>query len=1786
MSVFLLVLLSLESRAQSNITDGTTPPSVAPGAPAGSYPLSDLESLNLFNGNMNLRFPLLNVGGRGSAQYPLMLSVEQRWTVDHTEQMFGGVTIHSPQGTWWFNMGRYRPARLLARYSALGCESGTLTPTLTRVTFTAPDGTEYEMRDALTDGEKKNSPCDWYLPHFNRGKIFKTRDGSSATLVSDADVMDSSFNGFVMGMTGYVMLRDGTRYRFDNGEVSWVRDRNGNKITFAYTSSTMTITDSLNRQVLIEYGVTEAAPYGLCDRITFRGFGGATRILRVSLKSLSAALRTTQAGDSSTVKTYAQLFPELNGAYANDFNPSDKISNIWLPDGRHYDLYYNVYGEVARVVLPTGGAMEYDWSGGIEGGFSSGATSNAPGDYAEIFRKVLTRRVYTDSSSSTPVGKTTYSKIAYCPTCGYPTEVTIDQKTASDTVLARSKHYFYGVTIPGYNPDPFFYAAWKDGREYRTEALDTGTTVLRRQEQIWQQRAAVSWWTFSADAAPSNDPRITETISTLTETSQVSKQTFTYSSDEFNNQTDIYEYDYGSGVPGALIRRTHTDYLTLHPTNGANYATDNNIHIRSLPVQTQVFDAGGLLRAQTAFEYDNYSASGSNAPLTTRVHMSGHDSGTYSTAYFTRGNVTKTTRYLLDGNGSVTGSISSYAQYDIAGNVVRAIDGRGNATTIDFSDRFGSPDGDARANAGAVELAGQYTFAFPTLVTNPLGHTAYTQFDYYLSKPVDTEDPNGVKASLYYEDALDRPTRGISALGTTAATQTRIYYDDPGRTITSVRDKDFFGQSDNINGSGLKSASRYDGLGRTWRVGSWTGSAWNVTDTEFDALGRTRRVSSPYSATDLTGAVNPSGFWTTTTYDALSRALTVTTPDTATVTTAYSGNQVMVTDQTGKKRLSQTDALGRLTAVWEVTPADQWTTTVGFSGTNYTAYQTSYLYDALGNLRRVDQGAQTRWFGYDSLSRLIRVKNPETAVNYSLPAYTDPVTGGAGWSTAYTYDNNGNLLTKTDARGATGSYTYDALNRMTVQSNWEPSDGTTTINFYYDSATNGKGRLWYTYDANKEGTANWYYNQHVITAYDALGRPTNFRQDFFTPNGSGGNTQYSYSGARTYDLAGNLKTQTYPSNRTVSYSYNSAGQMSGFTGKLGGIANGANDLNYATGMLYNPRGQMIRETFGTTQPLYQRKHYNQRGQLFDIRLGTDSNPILDSTNPADWQYANGSWNRGAIRLYYSASLNDYSGANPQQADNNGNVYRMDHFVPTAVDASHNITNWVLGADTYEYDELNRITRVTEWYQNYTATSFKQSFRYDRYGNRTIDLANTDSIGGGVTRLDFKALTANNRLVAQSDTTGDDPGSDLMRYDKAGNLVYDNFSPSVSQRGSMTYDAENHMITAVNGTQRYRYDANGRRVKQRVGQAGTNGEVWQVYGPEGELLAEYPKQGAATVPTKEYGYRGGQLLVVFDSTETGDNQLRWLITDHLGSTRMLVNKSGSLAGLKRRDYLPFGEELASTIGHRAAGGSGYAVDDKPRVKFGAKERDTETGLDFFEARYYASVQGRFTSPDKPLVDQWQEEPQTWNLYTYVLNNPLKYDDPTGLWKRVKTEDDTIIYEAEKGDTIEGLAKILNVPVKSLIGSVGGDKVQIGQQFDVTNYRDYQQVAWVQVVYENEVPSEDNSDDTVGNLMQIAGIWTPTRRLSGVRNAWEHWLKHRKEFPNLRNAVEYVKEARKFLDKPPSTALVKRRPNGDKVIYDPVSDTFAVADKNGVPRTMYKPDPKLHGYPTNIDYFNAQ
>lgn len=1711
-----LIILSEQFYAQTKPTDGSTPPALTAGAPVGAYALDGFDNINLYNGSLNFSLPLLHIGGRGGASHTIMLTLERHWMVEHyVDDQQNWYNWPIPEREEEIKPG-YGPGVMAIRTGGTiprACPTpfGNVqydqlyryTQTLTRLSFTAPDGTETEFRDLPTGGQARGGVCPSYtgatVYGYDRGRVFVSADGSATTFISDTDIYDPTSTTTPTedhDISGVMLLRDGTRYGIGNGLVSWIQDRNGNQISFTYdiNSRLTSITDSLNRQVTIAYDVAVGGQYGTCDTITYKGFGGATRTIYVSKTNLGSALR---AGYSLTGYNY--LFPYLNGS-ATNFDPT-VVSKVWLPDGvRNYQFQYNNYGEIARVTLPTGGAFEYDFAGGTTNS-GTGGVIFLGNTNPQIYRRVTQRRVYPDGV--TLASRMNYSipeteNVSTCcsvSTLGYVVTEERDGSGTQGTLLASSMHYFLGtgaanslnVTIQ----TPLTLTSWQEGKESKAESYNVvngvTTSVLRRSENTWQ-------------AGPSftNNGRVTETDTTLEPSgvNLISKQTFAY--DQYNNRTDVYDYDFGTGVAGALIRHTHTDFLTTNSVNGAAYDTLNpsatapdlsaTIHLRGLPVQTSIYDPNGVEQARTTYEYDNYATTTPHAALMARAGISGLDSAHAATSYQTRGNMTATTRYLLT-NGSVTGSISAYAQYDVAGNVVQAIDPRTYATTFDFSDRFGAPNGEARSNTAPTQLNGQTSYALATSITNALNQTAYVQFDYYLGQPVDSEDANGVLFSGYYNDVLDRPTQAINAVGTAAQNQTTFSYDDANRIVTTTSDQSSYG--DNV----LKAQVLYDQMGRNIESRQYeTATNYIATQQHYDALGRVYQVSNPFRPWQ-----NESSIWMTTQFDALGRIITATTADGAQVTTSYNGNQVTVTDQAGKMRRSVSDALGRLTTVYE--------------DPNGLNYQTSYAYDVLGNLRTVTQGAQTRSFGYDSLSRPTSATNPESG------------------TVSYSYDANGNVLTKTDARSITTTLTYDALNRN-ITVDYSNTTVNPDINRYFDNPTTGaygKGRPWYENYQKDDG----HIEQAYTDFYDALGRPYIRRQNFYANS-----VWTSYQMSRTFDKAGHVSSETYPSGHTVNYNYDTAGRLGdagtnlAFTGNLGDNIT----RTYAQSISYNSRSQMQEEQYGTTTPLYHKLHYNSRGQLYDIRLST----VPWATDPLNW-------NRGCLAAYYDSGYH-WGGGGGQDSgpDNNGNILRMQNWVP----ANDQMSSYQLFDDFYSYDSLNRLTQVQMNPSGFA--QMQQAYTYDRWGNRTINTGAT--WGTGINNTTFNVNTTKNQLTSV--------GAGTMTYDAAGNLITNTYNPPISGAANFFYDAENRLTEVQNGLSqtldKYNYDADGQRVRRTV----SGVETWQVYGLDGELLAEYAATAAAVVPQKEYGYRGGALLITTEGTTTttandsvwiedslptgaqvsvgganeawnwvttnpspasgsvsdqtpitagihqqyfqsatqtltvnaGENLVayvyldpsnmpselmlqffdgswehraywganniawgtdgtaarrllgslpaggqwvrlevpaaavgleghtlngfaltlydgrasvdrvgkavvgnpQWLVPDQLGTPRIIADKTGSLSGIKRHDYLPFGEELFAGTGGRATtqGFPANQAAESIRQQFTGYERDSDTGLDYTHARYYANSQGRFTSPDPFAASAKLTDPQTLNRYTYVHNNPLVFTDPTG------------------------------------------------------------------------------------------------------------------------------------------------------------------------------------------------
>ncbi|MCL4797462.1 MAG: RHS repeat-associated core domain-containing protein [Bryobacteraceae bacterium] len=240
------------------------------------------------------------------------------------------------------------------------------------------------------------------------------------------------------------------------------------------------------------------------------------------------------------------------------------------------------------------------------------------------------------------------------------------------------------------------------------------------------------------------------------------------------------------------------------------------------------------------------------------------------------------------------------------------------------------------------------------------------------------------------------------------------------------------------------------------------------------------------------------------------------------------------------------------------------------------------------------------------------------------------------------------------------------------------------------------------------------------------------------------------------------------------------------------------------------------------------------------------------------------------------------------------------------------------------------------------------YGYDNWSNQFVTQADvvTRDVETPSAASNFDAA---NRLMIQSST-----------YDPAGNQT-------AIGGYTFTYDAENRLKTSKIGeiTTTYAYDGEGRRVKK--------GNETYVYDAFDNLAAEY----------------GG--------TPLAEGGPRYLTTDHLGSTRLITKADGAVD--QRIDYLPFGKAIPNGVSGRATG-QGYQTNnylDPLKPGFTGKDRDAETGLDYFGARYYAAAQGRFTSADPLLNSGRPWLPQSWNRYAYALSNPLRFTDPTGLYE---------------------------------------------------------------------------------------------------------------------------------------------------------------------------------------------
>jgi RHS repeat-associated protein len=292
---------------------------------------------------------------------------------------------------------------------------------------------------------------------------------------------------------------------------------------------------------------------------------------------------------------------------------------------------------------------------------------------------------------------------------------------------------------------------------------------------------------------------------------------------------------------------------------------------------------------------------------------------------------------------------------------------------------------------------------------------------------------------------------------------------------------------------------------------------------------------------------------------------------------------------------------------------------------------------------------------------------------------------------------------------------------------------------------------------------------------------------------------------------------------------------------------------------------------------------------------------------------------------------------------------------------------------------------------YTASSYATA--YDPFGNRQLQSFQTAACSTSYTPT--VTYNSNNQVTkAPSSVSG-------FTYDAAGNVLNDGLN-------QYAYDGEGRLCAVKNSVSsyvQYVYDASGTRVaKGSISSMPSSGATCAA-------PVSVPATGYTFTPTALYLLDQGGDQVTELNTKTGPMLwahsnvwpgghldatydtlgLHFHIADPLGSRRIQTNAAGTV----EESYLslPFGDGLTPVPNPNCLPANNCYSEDPTENHFTGKERDTESGNDYFGARYYASSMGRFMSPDK-AVDQHPANPQSWNLYSYVRNNPLSLVDPSG------------------------------------------------------------------------------------------------------------------------------------------------------------------------------------------------
>jgi len=581
-----------------------------------------------------------------------------------------------------------------------------------------------------------------------------------------------------------------------------------------------------------------------------------------------------------------------------------------------------------------------------------------------------------------------------------------------------------------------------------------------------------------------------------------------------------------------------------------------------------------------------------------------------------------------------------------------------------------------------------------------------------------------------------------------------------------------------------------------------------------------------------------------------------------------------------------------------------------------------------------------------------------------------------GFLTTYGYDALSNLLNVIQGSLGQRTFSYDSLSHLLCAANPETGGTTSCPNPDNGAFTAGTTRYSYDGDGNPISRVRPAPNQTsasttITTAYtyDALNRLTQKSySDGVTPPALFGYDQTSItmgSGSQPFTITNSIGRLSWT---CMEYGGNSCPTMTATSyDPMGRVAelwqrNPVNSNNIWVSYKYDLLGDEIDRNLSSSDypetynvagrltsfggAMLANGHYDPFGHLISATLG---NGLMES-----WSYdKRGRPTAMAVGKTCSAGVCTGSTAYSYSIG-----YAPNGDVVSAKDS-------VNGTWTYSYDDFDRVAT-----SNCSATcpdgasTQGLSYAYDRYDRNRWKQTVTAGSGPQPT---FTFNGAGNVPTNRIDT---------YSYDAAGNLLKDAIN-------TYQYDAENRIISVNNGAITYTYTADGQRAGKTVGSVTSD----IIYDREGHVML-FNSSSLANTPFWQIYVAGMHLggYVVNSTVTNGD--FYYDHADWLGTERTHTNMTGVVCETAKG--LPFGDGQVITA---VNGGCTDAADVSP-MHFTGKERDTESGLDYFGDRHYGSSIGRFMQPDEPFNDQETRDPQSWNLYSYVRNNPLNRIDPDG------------------------------------------------------------------------------------------------------------------------------------------------------------------------------------------------